>query len=195
MFKKFSLSMLLTLLALSSFGCGEDDPASGDDGAAGDNSGGGGTSGGTTGGTGGTGDTGGTAGTDTGGTAGTDTGGTGGNGDTGGTGGTGTLTVAAVDDCLGGGTDVNYCSGTPKPYYWECNTNPDDTPPATGCEHPADIPSPDARWCCPEPFCSTYHGFDCSMVDSTLTHTYICSTDTPGIDSCTPFVSNIQCCP
>jgi hypothetical protein len=182
--------------------CGNDgDSESNSGGSAGSGTGGtsgGGTGGdaGTGGGTGGSGGDGGTSGGGSSWSAGTSSGGTAGQGSggTGGLGGGGGLATSAVDDCRHSDTTTTSCTGTAKPYYWECDKNPSATPPAAGCEQTS--PS---RWCCPDPFCTRYIGGDslCAGIYPSTPDGYLCAKNTPGTQSCKslPTIAYLHCCP
>jgi hypothetical protein len=205
MFKSLRLGLAFcavsTLVACSSDG--DTEPGSGGSsgstagGSSGGGAGGDAGSGGSDAGTGGGGGTtsggsAGSAGAGSGGTAGQGSGGTTGQAGSSGSGGAGGLAKSAVDDCRHADM-TTACTGTPKPYYWECDKNPSATPPAAGCEQTS--PS---RWCCPDPFCTRYIGGDslCAGVYPSTPTGYICAKSTPGTEACKslPSLPNLFCC-
>jgi hypothetical protein len=204
--------VLWLLLALHLMGCSSDaDSGDSNDGGSGNTDSGGSANGGTggshagaTGSDGGTTSNGGTGGSSAG-NAGDASGGDASGGTAGTSGGENTGGAPSGEiakttlACLYGGTEVNYCSGTSKPHYWECSTP--STSPYDGCETPTDSPPEAARWCCDTPFCSPYAGVDgiCVALYPTMPKGYICATETPGLEACTQpnpiSLAQVYCCP
>lgn len=93
------------------------------------------------------------------------------------------LGTSAIAECKTGGGEA-YCKDATKPHYWECPEETKDTPPADGCSKAdTDIA---ARWCCPQPFCSSYGGGDqlCGGLYESQPHGYICTPGAPGSSKC-----------